>query len=124
MIKFSHAERSLENIEMWIDLENIMKRFYTWNDTTKLVYMTQIYSKYISATSIKEVNVGAETKKAVEDIVLGEWMENIHLPRPELAIMRVKSQVMSNLLDTWSRFKQTEHYTLYQYLTTAEVETK
>jgi hypothetical protein len=121
LIKFSHSEHNLENIEMWIDLENIMSKFHTWNDTTKLLYITQIYSKYISPTSLREVNVGAESKKAVENIVLGEWMQNKDTPRPELVIMHLKSQVMTNLLDTWSRFKATEHYTLYLSLINSEL---
>ncbi len=117
LIKFSLQERSLENIEIWLDLEEILKRCPSWNVSTKLVYITQLYSKYISETSVKQVNVGAEMTKAMAELVTGDWIRDVDSKvNPQVTLMQLKSQVMLNLLDSFSRFKETKHFELYKQL--------
>jgi hypothetical protein len=122
LIKFLDTEKSLENIEMWLDMDEIMKRVGNWSAATKLINITMLYSKYLAETSVKEVNVGAEMKKAMTELVNGDWVREgtENMLRPEVILMQLKAQVMLNLLDTWSRFKETKHYELYRLLATAD----
>jgi hypothetical protein len=110
-IRYCQAEFSLENIEIWKDLE---LNYGKLNKPSMQNYLSILYDKFIDEKSVKEINIPSKTKNRFIELLNGNWMKDHYEgPMPQQVLFELKQDIKLNLLDTWSRFESTEMFRLY-----------
>lgn len=110
-IRYCQTEFSVENIEIWKDLELNYSKI---NKPSMMNYLVIINDKFIDEKSTKEVNIPSKTKSRFVKLLDGEWMgEDYDGPMPTQVLSELKSDIKVNLIDTWTRFEVTQLYKVY-----------
>jgi hypothetical protein len=105
---YSQAEFSIENCFAY---EAIAKYKETKDNEEKLKMASLIYTTYIDGNGSLQVNISVHCKKSVA--------ENIERAKSDVGILEClfnefEAEVRGNLLDTFSRFVFSEHYSKYR----------